>query len=37
MGCGTGPTLAAVARRWPHAHLVGFDLKSGNIEVAGGT
>lgn len=34
LGCGTGPTLAAVARRWPRAHLVGVDLKPANIEVA---
>lgn len=34
LGCGTGPTLAAVARRWPRARLVGFDVKPTNIDAA---
>ncbi len=34
LGCGTGPTLAAVARRWPTARLIGLDQKPANIAAA---
>lgn len=34
LGCGTGPTLAALAARWPTTHLVGLDHQAATIDVA---
>ena len=34
LGCGTGSGLAALARRWPGAHLVGVDSSSDMLAAA---
>ena len=34
VGCGTGRLLRALARRWPHAQLLGVDPAQGMVEVA---
>jgi len=33
-GCGTGHRLAAVARRYPEAHVTGVDMTAASLEVA---
>ncbi len=37
LGCGTGRNLAAVAKRWPNAHLHGLDISSEMLATARST
>jgi trans-aconitate methyltransferase len=34
LGCGAGPALAAFARRFPQAHLTGFDRSEQALDTA---